>query len=216
MIKILQAVKTFSKPKTLKLYINSRPIKRYLGIDGWLSMNEAYNLYKCARSLPADSTVVEIGSWLGKSTYCIAKGLRSGHVYAIDPFDAYGEDGSAQVYQEKSANRDLLKVFQQNMTSLGVSEKVTPRKGYSRDFVKDFNNINFLFIDGDHSVEGAKFDFENFGHKVVKGGIIAFHDYDPSRPGFGPTYVVDNHVKKSGEFEMIGVFDTLWVGRKIR
>ena len=39
--------------------------------------------------------------------------------------------------------------------------------------------IDFLFIDGDHSYEGAKTDFENYGRLVRKGGVIAFHDLIP-------------------------------------
>lgn len=36
--------------------------------------------------------------------------------------------------------------------------------------------LDVLFIDGDHSYEGVKKDFENFSPFVRKNGIIAFHD----------------------------------------
>lgn len=36
--------------------------------------------------------------------------------------------------------------------------------------------IDFLFIDGDHSYEGAKLDFLTYGPMVRPGGVIAFHD----------------------------------------
>ena len=36
--------------------------------------------------------------------------------------------------------------------------------------------IDFLFIDGDHSYQGVKKDFEMYDSLVRKGGIIAFHD----------------------------------------
>jgi len=36
--------------------------------------------------------------------------------------------------------------------------------------------IDFLFIDGDHTYEGCKKDFEMYSLLVRKGGIIAFHD----------------------------------------
>lgn len=39
-----------------------------------------------------------------------------------------------------------------------------------------FNKIDFLFIDGDHSYDGVKKDFEMYSPLVRKGGIIAFHD----------------------------------------
>ena len=38
------------------------------------------------------------------------------------------------------------------------------------------NRVELLFLDGDHSYEGVKKDFEMFSPLVKKGGIIAFHD----------------------------------------
>ncbi len=38
------------------------------------------------------------------------------------------------------------------------------------------NNLDFLFIDGDHSYEGVKKDFELYAPLVKKNGLIAFHD----------------------------------------
>ncbi len=39
--------------------------------------------------------------------------------------------------------------------------------------------LDFLFIDGDHTYNGAKKDFEMYNKLVKKGGIIAFHDIVP-------------------------------------
>ncbi|NJE12854.1 class I SAM-dependent methyltransferase [Thermococcus sp. LS2] len=39
--------------------------------------------------------------------------------------------------------------------------------------------VDFLFIDGDHSYEGVKADFEMYSPLVADGGIIAFHDIVP-------------------------------------
>jgi predicted O-methyltransferase YrrM len=41
------------------------------------------------------------------------------------------------------------------------------------------NKVDFLFIDGDHSYEGVKKDFEMYSPLVKKGGIIVFHDIVP-------------------------------------
>jgi cephalosporin hydroxylase len=38
------------------------------------------------------------------------------------------------------------------------------------------NKLDFLFIDGDHSYEGVKADFEDYKGFVRPGGLIAFHD----------------------------------------
>lgn len=40
--------------------------------------------------------------------------------------------------------------------------------------------IDFLFIDGDHSYEGVKQDFEVYGALVRAGGLVALHDVNPA------------------------------------
>jgi predicted O-methyltransferase YrrM len=44
--------------------------------------------------------------------------------------------------------------------------------------------LDFLFIDGDHSYEGVRADFELYSGLVREGGIIALHDINPDQ---GPT-----------------------------
>lgn len=38
------------------------------------------------------------------------------------------------------------------------------------------DKLDFLFIDGDHSYEGVKLDWEDYKGFVRQGGLIAFHD----------------------------------------
>ena len=42
--------------------------------------------------------------------------------------------------------------------------------------ILDGRPVDFLFIDGDHSYEGVKQDFEMYSPLVRPGGIVAFHD----------------------------------------
>ena len=42
--------------------------------------------------------------------------------------------------------------------------------------------IDFLFLDGDHTYEGIRQDFEMYSPLVKKGGIIGFHDIAPHPP----------------------------------
>lgn len=186
-------------------------------LDGWLTDNEAIGLYNIAHMLPRKSIVVEIGSWQGKSTYCIAKGLSAGKVYAIDPFnaDAGFDVGSEQEYQRKKGDKDLLQSFCENMEQLKVLDKIIIKKGYSHEFAEDFDSIDFLFIDGDHSIKGCTTDFNLYSPKISKGGFVAFHDYYEDRNNLGPTYVIKNTVSKSTEFKFFKQFDTLWVAKKI-
>ena len=44
--------------------------------------------------------------------------------------------------------------------------------------------LDFLFIDGDHSYEGVRRDFLDYGPLVRPGGLVAFHDILPHSAGF--------------------------------
>ena len=193
-------------------------ISGFRNIDGWLTDQEALGLYTVAHKLGKNATVVEIGSWQGKSTYCIAKGLRYGKVYAIDPFnaDAGLDAGSENEYREKKGNSDLLENFTENMKCRGVLDKIKIMKGYSYDYIHAFTNIDFLFIDGDHSIPGTTLDFELFAPKILPGGFLAFHDFYEQRNELGPTYVIKNIVSKSGDFSFYRQYDTLWIAKKLR
>jgi cephalosporin hydroxylase len=42
--------------------------------------------------------------------------------------------------------------------------------------------VDFLFIDGDHTVEGVKADYNDYKEFVRPGGVIAFHDIIENQP----------------------------------
>lgn len=42
--------------------------------------------------------------------------------------------------------------------------------------------VDFLFIDGDHTVEGVKADYDDYKEFVRPGGLIAFHDIIENQP----------------------------------
>ena len=45
--------------------------------------------------------------------------------------------------------------------------------------------LDFLFIDGDHTYDGVRADFEMYAPLVRKGGIVAFHDIAKHPLGIG-------------------------------
>jgi MMP 1-O-methyltransferase len=193
-----------------------RKIEAFRGLEGWLTDQEALGLFRMTAALDENATVVEIGSWQGKSTYCLASGLKSGTVYAIDPFngDAGNDKDSSGEYKEKMGQRDLSEVFLQNMKALGVLEKIQMKKGYSQDFHQEFSKIDVLFIDGDHSITGCTNDFNLYAKKVIPGGFLAFHDYYPGRSELGPTYTIQSLVIPDPGFTFYKQYDSLWIAKK--
>lgn len=201
--------------RILNLLIVSR-FWGYTKIDGWLSRNEAVGLYKISRLLPKNAIVVEIGSWQGKSTYCILNGLSSGKVYAIDPFNASGgaDLKNEAEYLEKAQGIDLLDTFKGNLRKYISTGRVEAKKGYSNQFSNEFEKIDLLFIDGDHTIKGCTEDYNLYAHQIVKGGYIAFHDYDENRSDLGPTHVINEIILKENLFTFFRRYDSLWIARK--
>lgn len=56
----------------------------------------------------------------------------------------------------------------------GSSHDETIRREFEAELDNEF--LDFLFIDGDHTYEGVKQDFEFYSRRVRPGGLIAFHD----------------------------------------
>jgi len=66
------------------------------------------------------------------------------------------------------------------------------------------SKLDLLFIDGDHTYEGVKRDFEMYSPLVRKGGIITFHDIVPGPPenvGGVPTFW--NEIKQNFTYKEI-------------
>ena len=189
-------------------------IPAYTTIEGWLTGYQAFGLYQLARRLPPGAVIVEVGSWKGRSTYCLARGLRAGRVIAIDPFDASGDAESAPGYSAEQGAQPLYDQFIANLTRLGVRDRVEARRGPSQAFAGTLPKCHLLFIDGDHSIAGARFDVEQLGRDLLPGGYLCLHDYDPARPDFGPTWVVEHLIVPSGQYRFVEAFGSLWVAQK--
>ncbi len=144
-------------------------------VPGYLMENEARLLGTIAACVPAQGAIVEIGSFKGKSTVMLAKVAAHygfGPIVAIDPHNSpllldHQADPAASSYRE----------FLDNIQAAGVADHVEPYREYSKDVSSSWNRpIRFLWIDGDHTYEGAKTDFDGFFPHVVPHGVVAFHD----------------------------------------
>lgn len=61
------------------------------------------------------------------------------------------------------------------------------------------DNLDFVYIDGDHSYEGVKRDMEAYWPKIRSGGVLCGHDYNPRWKSLvGIIRAVDEFTKKQG------------------
>jgi predicted O-methyltransferase YrrM len=172
-------------------------------VPGFLMEGEARLLGTIAACVPANGVIVEIGSFKGKSTVMLGKvaahyGL--GPIVAIDPHNF----NSAELQDYKSdAEATSFKDFLSNIETAGVASNIEVHRAFSKDVASAWNRpIRFLWIDGDHSYQGAKTDFDGFFPYVTPLGVVALHD---SLHEFsGPIRVFVEDILQSNKFGAAG------------
>ncbi|WP_017713119.1 class I SAM-dependent methyltransferase [Prochlorothrix hollandica] len=187
-------------------------VKYFLGIDSadtQTSLNERDALKHLAKNA---SKVLEIGVFEGHSTKLLAESMSSsGILYAIDPFFA-GRLGIS--YGELISRSQISKACQQNK---GVRVKIL--KDLSHIVAQkntDLCDLDLIFIDGDHSLEGITRDWQDWSERVKKGGVIALHDtkvpaYNPNVANLGSFQYFESHIKHDQGYELLEQIDSLSV-----
>jgi predicted O-methyltransferase YrrM len=198
-----------------------KPILGYLFVDGWLSYAEAVSLYELAKGLPPEHPViVELGSWQGKSSLILAKGIASKRhpvLYCIDPFDATDDGARSEDYSRRQSQMSspLLNQFIDNMKKNRVYEVAKVLRGMSYEFSKGFTEkIDLLFIDANHEYDAVMRDFEEWSPHLKPGGIIAFHDVVTKESSQGPGRVVTERIRENTAWTEQRLVDSLYIARK--
>jgi len=126
--------------------------------------------------------ILEIGTATGGTFFLFSRVASSNAtVISVDlpgpPFGGGYSEWRIPLYKSFSWGRQkitLIKADSHNPRTLeAIKEILSDRR------------LDFLFIDGDHSYEGVKRDFEMYAKLVRLGGMVAFHDIVP-----GSTYLV--------------------------
>lgn len=160
-------------------------IRRLTGIAGWLAEEEGYFLYRLARDGEGVGEVVEIGSWMGRSTAWLAAGSKDAareRVHAVDTFTGSAEHQGLAVIKNEGTTYHL---FAENLERVGLFDHVEPVMASSFDAERrwDGKPIRLLFIDGDHSYDAVRADFESWSRHVIVSGVIVFDDVIDNWPG---------------------------------
>lgn len=117
--------------------------------------------------------VVEVGSYIGESAFCLSEGSWLGcrqMVYSVDSHCG-GVVGDGNCYPRS------LEAFYENIARSRGWHLVAPVLSNSPGCSLFWRQpVGFLFVDADHSFEAVKADFVAWSRFVVVGGVVAFHD----------------------------------------
>jgi len=180
-------------------------------IDGFLGDSEAMALYLMAKNGPGKGEIVEIGSFKGRSTACLAMGSMDAGREIITTIDPHT---GARNIMHKVPEGGTEKVFKENLLKFGVAEHVDPYTATSAKIAETWDKeIRLLFIDGDHDYEVARLDYELWEPHLITGGLIAIHDTSGGYPG--PMAIVNQFIQNSKKFKDVVRFNSLTVATKV-
>lgn len=162
--------------------------------------------------------VLEIGALFGINlailyNQCVTR-FESTRVICLDPFDGYY--GKAV---DPLLNTPINpQTFHRNMRLGNVpADDYTLIQRYSTDAAAleaaRQERITLLIIDGDHSYNGVKFDYDNYFPMLEAGGYVIFDDYD-AKEWPDVKEFVEHVVKKDPRCQFIGAFSRTAIGRK--
>jgi predicted O-methyltransferase YrrM len=132
-----------------------------------MPIRQAAYIFGVARRSGA-KTAVEIGRWRGGSTIVLAAAMGpGGKVWSID----LGEKEARLFVGAGTSFDEETRAF---CDRFGLDVELLV--GDSRTIEVDTGEVDVVLIDGDHTYEGCRNDFDRFGRRVRVGGAVLFDD----------------------------------------
>ncbi len=138
-------------------------------LPGWMGVMDQLFLYVQAKKM---SSVVEIGSWMGRSTHALLTGC-PGPVFAIDHFQGNPDENGPHGPHHEAQERDIFLDFWQNV---GHFKNLVVFRMPSVEAAKFFadQSVDMVFIDGYHAREAVKADILAWRPKCRR--LLCGHD----------------------------------------
>jgi predicted O-methyltransferase YrrM len=191
-------MKTFEEVFEVTKTISSHPALEDVEVRG---------LWEACMNVPENGLVVEVGCQLGRSSSVILQvgKERPYHSVHIDPFLEQPEIAQQWLgHMFRAAGTD-----RHNLTLLCM--KTEWAVWHLERLLKD--GVDLAFIDGDHDYQPVMIDLMLIADKIIPRGFLVCHDY--GRDSLPDVYKAVNEFLAMGNWEEIGVYNTLGVWRKL-
>ena len=170
-------------------------------VDGYLFPHEAVFLYWLARSGPGEGAIVEIGSYRGRSTLCLAKGVKGSRttlIVAVDPH-VYGTEEQ----------------LRENLSHFGMSEVVRPIVAPSIVAAGAWTGaVRVVFVDGHHERASVEADVDAWLPFLTPGDFLVLHDSTELSSFPGPAAVAKARLRVGPLFDAVGTLGAMTWARR--
>lgn len=152
-------------------------------VPGYFSYNDLYDYI--ADNVAPNSTLVEVGAWLGKSANYLATKIKElkkeVNFITVDTFKGT-EDEALHQNIVGAFNGDIFYEFIDNTVLSNNYDSFNIIKDTSKNAANQFSNssIDYIMLDAGHSYEDVTNDIKIWYNKIKPGGIISGDDYGGS------------------------------------
>lgn len=161
------------------------------------------------RKLPKHAVCAEVGVWKGDGAAAILRHTQPETLYLVDPWEHQPHHEKAQ-YGGK-ADSDTMDAIHASVCQRFAGEiergQVEVIRSRSDRVDGEFaeGQLDWVWIDGDHTYEAVKADLERFARIVKPGGYLAGDDYTLGWWGDGVIRAVDEFAAAGGgRLEIVG------------
>ncbi|NEO93666.1 MAG: class I SAM-dependent methyltransferase [Moorea sp. SIO3G5] len=188
--------------------VNIRHYLKYkLGIDSAYTQTSKSEQECLRKYATVKKLIAEIGVFEGVNTTAFRSVMdREGVIIAIDPYPRSFLGLLGFGWIRRIAHEEVGKIRRGQVIWIETLGKFAS----SDQRVKPHLPIDFLFIDGDHSYEGIKGDWEAWTNHIKSGGIVALHD-SVNCQGVGSEIFAQEVILKDPNFSFIESVDTLTI-----
>jgi predicted O-methyltransferase YrrM len=191
---------------------------------GFMPADEGLALYEAAIAADVDGPLLEVGTWMGKSTLYLAAAARERktHVVTVDHHRGSEEHQPGWDYHDASlvdpvvGKVDTLPHYRRTTATAGVEDVVVAVIAPSETLAALWSTpLAFVFLDGSHTDESAQRDLASWSPHLAVGGTLAVHDVfpDPADGGQAP-YRMYRTALESGDYDELPGTGSLRLLRK--
>jgi predicted O-methyltransferase YrrM len=195
-----------------------------LNCRGFLDDHEGMRLFDLAREHAHLGPILEIGSYCGRSSVYLGSGAKQsgGVLVCVDHHRGNEEQQPGWEYHDPElvdpavGRIDSLPLLRRTLHESGLEDTAIVIVGDSARVARLWSiPLGMVFIDGGHTFEAVRTDYEAWAPRVVSGGILAIHDLfdDPEEGGQAPIEIY-RRALGSGEFDELPRTKTLGVLRR--
>jgi len=120
----------------------------------------------------------EIGVCNGLNALNILENLDIKKLYLIDPYRLYSNQTNIGQNGTEEKNKEF-KTHAHKLLDKNYSDKIVWLEKLSEDAINDIEeDLDFVYIDGNHMYDYVLNDIKLYSEKVKDGGLVAGHDFD--------------------------------------